>query len=55
MSDTFSAATAAKIDRVLDKATVIEIEGTSHFLPMERPAEIAKAVADWYENLEFNN
>jgi pimeloyl-ACP methyl ester carboxylesterase len=54
-SETFLPSTAARAERDLDRASVIEIEETSHFLPMEQPAKIATAITDWYEGLEFSD
>ncbi len=46
-SDTFVAAAADRVRRQLDTARVIELAGTSHFVPMERPREVAQMIIDW--------
>ncbi len=46
-SDTFTAAAARRMRRELPGARVIEIAGTSHFVPMERPREVASLISDW--------
>ena len=51
-SDTFLPGAAAKAERALDHATVIAIDETSHFLPMERPAAVAAVISDWWQGLE---
>jgi pimeloyl-ACP methyl ester carboxylesterase len=51
-SDTFLPGAAARAERALDRATVIEIEKTTHFLPMEQPAAVAAAISDWWQGLE---
>jgi pimeloyl-ACP methyl ester carboxylesterase len=46
-SDTFVAAAAKRARRELKNAQVIEISGASHFVPMEKPLEIARMITDW--------
>jgi pimeloyl-ACP methyl ester carboxylesterase len=46
-SDTFVAAAADRVRRQLDTARVIEVAGASHFVPMERPREVARLITDW--------
>ncbi|HSO24427.1 MAG TPA: alpha/beta hydrolase, partial [Chondromyces sp.] len=43
-SDTFRPAAARRIRRELPSATVVEMEGCSHFVPMERPRELAALI-----------
>ena len=43
-SDTFLAAAAARAARELRRAHVVEVAGTSHFLPFEKPAAVAGAI-----------
>ena len=45
-SDTFLPNAAARLQRLLPSARVIEMEG-SHFLPMERPNEVAAKILGW--------
>lgn len=52
-SDTFTAAAAERMRRELPKARVIELAGTSHFVPMERPREVAGLIIDWARELEI--
>jgi pimeloyl-ACP methyl ester carboxylesterase len=46
-SDTFVVAAANRVRRQLDSARVIEVAGASHFVPMERPREVAQMIIDW--------
>lgn len=46
-SDTFSTAAANRVRRELPTARVIEFEGASHFVPMEKPYEVAALIEDW--------
>ncbi len=46
-SDTFRPAAARRIRRELPSATVVEMEDCSHFVPMERPRELAALIVDW--------
>ena len=46
-SGTFLSAAAGKARRKLATARVIEIPGCSHFVPMERPLEVAGLIVDW--------
>ena len=50
-SDTFLAAAARRAERVLPSARVVEFEGCSHFVPMERPVEVAEAVIKWVSEI----
>lgn len=50
-SDTFVAGAAKRVRRALSNAVVIEIPDTTHFLPMERPCEVAATIIDWHRNL----
>lgn len=51
-SDTFRPGAASKIRRKLANATVLELSDTTHFLPMERPARVAKMIGEWYRGVE---
>jgi pimeloyl-ACP methyl ester carboxylesterase len=46
-SDTFLPAAARRIRRELPSATVIEMAECSHFVPMERPRELAEVIKGW--------
>lgn len=46
-SDTFRGAAARRIRRELPSATVVEMAGCSHFVPMERPRELAALIVGW--------
>jgi pimeloyl-ACP methyl ester carboxylesterase len=46
-SDTFVAAAAKRADRELKTAKVVEVAGAGHFVPMERPFEVARLIVDW--------
>jgi pimeloyl-ACP methyl ester carboxylesterase len=46
-SDTFRGAAARRIGRELPSATVVEMASCSHFVPMERPRELAALIIDW--------
>jgi pimeloyl-ACP methyl ester carboxylesterase len=46
-SDTFAAAAAKRAGRELKTAQVVEVAGASHFVPMERPLEVARLIVDW--------
>ncbi len=50
-SDTFVAAAADRVRRQLDTARVIEVAGTSHFVPMERPREVARMIIGWADEI----
>jgi pimeloyl-ACP methyl ester carboxylesterase len=50
-SDTFLSAAAKRASRELVDATVIELPDTSHFLPMEQPRRVARAIVDWHAGL----
>ncbi len=52
LSDTFLTGAAEKVKRELPNATVLEIPDTTHFLPMERPAIVAKTIVDWFTDRE---
>ncbi len=41
-SDTFTPQAAARLTRELPAATMVEVPGTSHLLPMERPHDVAE-------------
>jgi len=38
---------ARRMAREMPDARVVELEGTSHFLPMEKPDEIARLVVEF--------
>lgn len=46
-SDTFRPAAARRLRRELPSATVVELPECSHFVPMERPRELAALIVDW--------
>jgi pimeloyl-ACP methyl ester carboxylesterase len=46
-SDTFLAGAADRMRRTVPNARVVELEGCSHFVPMEQPLEVAKLIVDW--------
>jgi pimeloyl-ACP methyl ester carboxylesterase len=46
-SDTFLPAAARRIRRELPTATVVEMPECSHFVPMERPRELAEVIVAW--------
>lgn len=46
-SDTLTRSAARRMAREMPEARVVELEGTSHFLPMENPDEIARLVIDF--------
>jgi pimeloyl-ACP methyl ester carboxylesterase len=46
-SDIFRPAAARRFRRELPSATVVEFPGCSHFVPMERPRELATLIVDW--------
>lgn len=46
-SDTLTPGAARRMGREMPDARVVELEGTSHFLPMEKPDEIARLVIDF--------
>ena len=50
-SDTFVAAAADRVRRQLDTARVLEMAGTSHFAPMERPREVARLIINWADEI----
>lgn len=45
-SDTLLPAAAARMAREMPAVRVVELGGTSHFLPMEKPEEVARLIAD---------
>ncbi len=51
-SDTFLTGAAERVKRELPNATVLEIPDTTHFLPMERPATVARSIIDWFADHE---
>ena len=46
-SDTLLSGAAARMKREMPNAQVVELEETSHFLPMEKPDEVARLIADF--------
>lgn len=46
-SDTLAPGAAARMAREMPRATAVELPGTSHFLPMERPEEAARLIVDF--------
>lgn len=46
-SDTLLQSTARRMERVIPDARLVELEGTSHFLPMEKPDEVAQLIEDF--------
>lgn len=46
-SDTLTPGAARRMAREMPDARVVELEGTSHFLPMEKPEEIVRLVIDF--------
>jgi pimeloyl-ACP methyl ester carboxylesterase len=46
-SDTLFPAAARRIERELPDARVVELEGTSHFLPMEKPDAVAELIVEF--------
>jgi pimeloyl-ACP methyl ester carboxylesterase len=50
-SDTFLAAAADRMSRTLPNARVIELPGCSHFVPMERPLEVANLIIGWVREI----
>jgi len=46
-SDTLLPNAAQRMSRELPDARVVDLEGTSHFLPMEKPGEIARMIVDF--------
>lgn len=46
-SDTLLPGAAARMEREMPDARAVELEGTSHFLPMEQPDEVARLIADF--------
>jgi pimeloyl-ACP methyl ester carboxylesterase len=46
-SDTFLPSAVARARRRVQDVMVVEVEGTSHFLPMERPTDVADIILDW--------
>jgi pimeloyl-ACP methyl ester carboxylesterase len=51
-SDTFLPGAADRARRELANATVLELEGTSHFLPMESPTRVASTIIDWFQSVD---
>ncbi len=47
VSDTFVAAAAERAGREIENAQVVEVKGASHFVPMEKPREVARLITDW--------
>jgi pimeloyl-ACP methyl ester carboxylesterase len=52
-SDTFLANAAARVRRRVPTARVIEIPAASHFVPMERPIEVARLITNWAREIGF--
>jgi pimeloyl-ACP methyl ester carboxylesterase len=52
LSDTFIVGAANRVRREVPNATVVELPDVTHFLPMERPSEVAAAILDWYRTLD---
>jgi pimeloyl-ACP methyl ester carboxylesterase len=50
-SDTFTEAAAARFSRECPGARVETVPGTSHFLPMERPDEVADRIVAFVDGL----
>ena len=50
-SDTFLPGAANRAERELPNATVVELSDTTHFLPMERPAQVAQLIVDWQQRI----
>ncbi|HSN54483.1 MAG TPA: alpha/beta hydrolase [Candidatus Sulfomarinibacteraceae bacterium] len=46
-SDTLLPGAALRMAREMPDATVLELEGTSHFLPMEKPEEVARLIVEF--------
>ncbi len=46
-SDTLTPGAARRMAREMPDARVVDLEGTSHFLPMEKPDEVARLVIDF--------
>jgi pimeloyl-ACP methyl ester carboxylesterase len=51
-SDTFLDGAVDRVRRELPNATVLELADTTHFLPMERPREVAAMIIDWHRSLD---
>jgi pimeloyl-ACP methyl ester carboxylesterase len=50
-SDTFRAASQARMERLLPQARYLVIPDAGHLLPMERPAEVGAAILDFLEGV----
>lgn len=50
-SDTFLGAAARRIGRELERATVLELPETTHFLAMEKPERVAEMILDWHRKV----
>ncbi len=50
-SDTLLRGAARRLVRNMPDATLVELEGTSHFLPMEQPDEVARFVVEFAEKI----
>ncbi len=50
-SDTFRPEAARRARRELPGATVVELAGSSHFVPMEQPGDVAAHIVDWWRQL----
>ncbi len=51
-SDTFLPEAARRLGRELPGARVVEVPGTGHFVPMERPRELAEIILDFVDGLD---
>ena len=48
-SDTFLDAARARVEREMPASRTVVVAGSSHFLPMERPSELARAIEEFLE------
>jgi len=51
-SDTLLPGAAARMGRVMPDARIVELEGTSHFLPMEQPDQVARLVVEFCRSVD---
>jgi pimeloyl-ACP methyl ester carboxylesterase len=51
-SDTFRLEAARRARRELPGATVVELAGAGHFVPMERPRDVAARIVEWWRRLD---
>jgi pimeloyl-ACP methyl ester carboxylesterase len=54
-SDTFLDAARARVEREIPTARTVVVAGTSHFLPMEKPAELARVIGDFLHRIRDAN